>query len=255
MLFLPSYSFILRCMEKQWFESWFDTPYYHLLYKNRDNREAHQFLDLVLQQIPIAPPDSILDLACGKGRHAIYLAEKGFNVTGFDLSPANIEAASEFSHEHLRFAIKDMRDNLGKEKFDAIFNLFTGFGYFNSDAENFLVFENVKKALKDNGWFLFDYLNEPYVRHLKQLNTGFEIEGVTFKTRKEFKDRWVIKHIEVIDQGQHFHFSEKVAMYAKAELEHVLQSLGFEIVKVYGSYRLEAYQEQSPRLILLAKGK
>jgi cyclopropane fatty-acyl-phospholipid synthase-like methyltransferase len=238
-------------MEKQWFESWFDTPYYHLLYKNRDDKEAQNFLDLILGQIPITPPDSILDLACGKGRHAIYLAKKGFDVTGMDLSPANILAASQSSHEHLQFEIKDMRDDLGTHRFDAVFNLFTGFGYFGTDEENFGVFENVKKSLKKDGYFLFDYLNADYVRALNTDSTEFVIEGIRFKTKKEFKDRWVIKHIHVTDGEKQYTYSERVALYLKHEIVHELENLGFEIIKKFGDYQLNAFKSNSPRLILV----
>lgn len=242
-------------MEKQWFESWFDTPYYHLLYKNRDDQEAQQFLDLILQQIPISPPDSILDLACGKGRHAIYLAQKGFDVTGMDLSPANIQAAAQFSSELLRFEIKDMREHLGTGRFDAVFNMFTGFGYFETDEENFQVFKNIKESLKKGGYFLFDYLNEPYVRNGKNFSNDFDIDGVNFKTTKEFLGRWVVKHITITDNNQTFKFSEQVAMYSKNEIENILQKLGFQIMKTYGSYQLEEYAAFSPRLIIVAESK
>jgi len=242
-------------MEKQWFESWFDTSYYHLLYKNRDDREAHLFLDRILERLPIQPPASILDLACGKGRHAIYLSQKGFDVTGMDLSPANIAAASTSAHEHLRFEIRDMRNDLGHERFDAVFNLFTGFGYFDTDEENFSVFGNIKNALKPGGCFLFDYLNEPYVRNLPTDPTEFTVEGIHFKTEKEFRDRWVIKHIRVTDQNCVHHFTERVAMYSRGEIINRLTAEGFEVLQSYGDYPLSAYGEHSPRLILVAVKK
>lgn len=237
-------------MQKQWFESWFDTPYYHLLYKNRDDEEARNFLDLALERLPIHPPQAILDLACGKGRHAIYLAKKGFDVTGMDLSPANIQAASQHAHQHLRFEIQDMRHDLGRERFDAVFNLFTGFGYFETDAENFSVFANVYRALRPQGIFLFDYLNEPYVRNLPLAPAVFTIEGVQFRTEKEFRGRWVIKHIEVTDGGCVYHFSEQVAMYSKTEIEEQLSLAGFRPFLLWGDYPLGSYTQLSPRLIL-----
>lgn len=239
-------------MQKQWFESWFDTPYYHLLYKNRNEEEARNFLDRVLDQLPLQPAQHILDLACGKGRHAIYLAKKGFNVTGMDLSPANIEAASQHAHEHLHFEIKDMRHDLGKERFDAVFSLFTGFGYFDTDAENFSVFGNVHRALRPQGIFLFDYLNESYVRNLPTDPATFAVEGVQFRTEKEFRGRWVIKHIEVTDGGHTYRFSEQVAMYSKSEVEQQLTLAGFTPKDLWGDYQLGTYTQQSPRLILVS---
>lgn len=242
-------------MEKQWFESWFDTPYYHLLYKNRDDREAHDFLDLVLTRLPLTPPAPILDLACGKGRHAIYLSQKGFDVTGMDLSPANIEAANRWAHAHLRFVIRDMRNDLGHEQFAAVFNLFTGFGYFENDAENFAVFANVYRTLRPGGIFLFDYLNERYVRNLSTEATEFDIDGVRFRTRKEINDGWVIKHIEVGDGEHDYRFSERVALYTEADIRERLTEIGFTVNETWGNYRLEAFGDNSPRLILQATKK
>ena len=64
---------------KQWFELWFDSPFYHILYKNRNQDEANQFIDNIIEHLKIKNV-SILDMACGKGRHAYHLAEKGFTV-------------------------------------------------------------------------------------------------------------------------------------------------------------------------------
>jgi len=239
--------------EKKWFESWFDTRYYHLLYRNRDDSEARMFIDRILDEIQFEQDAELLDLACGKGRHAIYLAEKGYTVTGFDLSPSNIETANKDAHAKLRFEIRDMRENLGKESFDGIFNLFTGFGYFESDEENFSVFNSIYDALKPGGLFIFDYLNEPYVRQLKTEKETFEIEGIQFTTHKEFSGRKVIKHIAVKDGSQVYQYAEQVSMYGEKELAAVLKNLGFSIQKTYGDYTLNEYAEASARLIITAK--
>jgi len=239
--------------QKKWFESWFDTRYYHLLYKNRDDREARLFLDRILQHLSLKPDAKILDLACGKGRHAVYLAEKGFQVTGFDLSPSNIEAAQKHPLSNLSFEIRDMRNPLGNEAFDAVFSLFTGFGYFDTDEENFTVFQRISEALKPKGIFLFDYLNESYVRNLPTEPTHFTIEGIDFITRKEFSGRWVIKHIEVHDGQKVYHFSEKVAMYSEQEITHELSKYNIQKTSLLGDYELGEYTPFSPRCILIGK--
>ena len=64
---------------KDWFVSWFDTEYYHTLYKHRDDTEAHDFVKNLVSFLKLTQNDTILDLACGKGRHAIYLNQLGFN--------------------------------------------------------------------------------------------------------------------------------------------------------------------------------
>ena len=77
----------------QWFTSWFDTPYYHTLYKDRNHSEAQVFMDNLTNYLNVPEHGEILDLACGKGRHSIYLNSLGYNVTGVDLSENSIEYA------------------------------------------------------------------------------------------------------------------------------------------------------------------
>lgn len=252
-LFIIRFHLFCTLMEKQWFESWFDTPYYHILYKNRDLQEAHDFLDRILEHIPLQPSQKILDLACGKGRHSIYLAQKGFDVTGVDLSPENIHWASQFSKPNLRFEIKDMRDRLGNEIYDAVMNLFTGFGYFDSDEENFGVFDNIYQSLKPGGYFLFDYLNDFYVRNQDNNIKEFVSENIGFRTSKEFTKNRVIKKIEVQDGPHTYSFSEKVALYNPQTISDNLTQRGFHILEQYGSYLLEEYEETSPRCIFVAQ--
>ena len=107
--------------------------------------------------------------------------------------------------------------------------------------------------MKPNGYFLFDYLNEPYVRSLTTDETEFDIEGVLFRTRKEFDGRTVIKHIEVVDGNKVHHFSEQVNMYQKHEIVDQLQHVGFSIEKTLGNYDLQPHENHSPRLIVIAK--
>ena len=85
--------------EKEWFSTWFDSPYYHILYAKRDEQEAADFIASLLQKLHLAPGSRVLDAACGKGRHAITLQQLGFSVDAFDLSPANIEAAQAFENK------------------------------------------------------------------------------------------------------------------------------------------------------------
>ena len=115
-----------------WYASWFDTPYYHILYKDRDNEEADNFMERLTSFLQVKQNDTILDLACGKGRHAVSLSQKGFNVTGVDLSPSSIAFAKQFESEHLKFRVHDMCTPY-PERFDAVFNLFTSFGYFENE--------------------------------------------------------------------------------------------------------------------------
>ena len=122
----------------QWYASWFNTPYYHILYRDRDHAEARTFMDKLTHHLGLSRESHILDLACGRGRHSLYLNSIGFEVTGVDLSEESIAYAKQFENDRLHFDIHDMCKPYSK-KFDAVFNLFTSFGYFENDADNLLL--------------------------------------------------------------------------------------------------------------------
>lgn len=239
--------------EKKWFESWFDTPYYHLLYRNRDEHEARSFINRLFEHISLPAGAKVLDLACGKGRHAVYLAQLGLDVTGYDLSPSNISEAGKWANERLRFEIRDMRDDLGKECFDAVFNLFTGFGYFDSDEENFSVFGRISDALKPGGIFVFDYLNPEYVKNLKSEVHESEIEGIKFLTRKFISGKKIVKIIQVKDGSERYGFKEEVTIYSADQIKRELAKQGFRITKQFGNYELQDTDSLNNRLILICK--
>ena len=139
-----------------WFENWFDSKYYHILYKKRDFQEAAILIDNLLKIINPAENSFFLDLGCGSGRHSIYLNQKGFHVDGVDLSKKSLKQAEEHQNEKLKFYLKDMRDFCFQNKYDIIINLFTSFGYFEDDEDNKKVFSNMEKSLKINGYFIMD---------------------------------------------------------------------------------------------------
>lgn len=120
---------------KNWFTSWFDTDFYHILYKDRDEQEAKFFMDNLTQYLNLPEDARILDLPCGRGRHSVYLNELGYNVVGADLSANSIAFARKFENENLKFTQFDMRTVYG-DKFDAVFNLFTSIGYFENEEDN-----------------------------------------------------------------------------------------------------------------------
>lgn len=107
-----------------WFEEWFDSSYYHLLYRHRNGPEAAGFIDRLLLKLRPAPGPSMLDLGCGSERHSVHLAEKGYDVTGYDPSFNSILKAKAFSAGNLRFEQKDMRHYLGFEVYDYLFSFF-----------------------------------------------------------------------------------------------------------------------------------
>ena len=141
-----------------WFTAWFNTSYYHTLYKHRNDVDAQFFMQNIISYLKLPKTAHILDLPCGKGRHSVFLNSLGYKVTGGDLSENSINAAKKYENDSLSFKVHDMRAAF-KNKYNAVFNLFTSFGYFEDDKEDILILQNIKNGLIKDGFFVFDFLN------------------------------------------------------------------------------------------------
>ncbi len=241
-------------MENAWFKDWFDSHYYHILYENRDESEARHFLDRLIDYLNPDQSDYMLDLACGKGRFATYLAAKKFHVIGVDLSEESILEARKSESENLFFYMHDMRDLFRTNYFDFIFNFFTSFGYFSSDRAHLKTLKNIRKGLKPNGIFVMDFLNVS--KAIKKLPAKSKIskKGIIFITNKALIDGKIVKVIDVIDEEQRLRFKEEVRAFSFDELDKLFKQAGLRIKKTFGTYNLDPYIEnESDRLILIAE--
>jgi SAM-dependent methyltransferase len=238
-----------------WFESWFDSKYYHLLYSHRDTTEAEGFIGRIVDFLHPAPGALALDLACGKGRHSIALHKKGLEVTGIDLSEQSIRDAKKKETEGLSFFVHDMRQPFMVNYFDYTFNLFTSFGYFGSVRENEQVVKAVKSGLKKNGIFVIDFLNANVVRKMVETtNSGMLHEGgIDFHWKKRIENNIVLKEISFETEGKQHCYTESVQLLGMEDFEKLLSPY-FTIEHIFGDYHLGKFDPgNSPRLILLAK--
>ena len=241
--------------KEDWFKTWFDTVYYHSLYKHRNEVEAKEFILRLLKELEVSPGSDVMDLACGKGRHSLTMFEAGLHVTGLDLSENSIKHLQEKVRPGLEFQQWDMREPYRYKAFDFIFNLFTSFGYFDDVSDNLRVLQAVEFGLRSGGVFVMDYLNAaPLLDEERTKEDEIERDGYRFKTSKRIVNRQVVKSIEVEDDGSWYHFEERVQLFVLADIEKMLQKAGLELIQCYGSYTLEEYDEQlSDRLILIAR--
>jgi SAM-dependent methyltransferase len=237
---------------KDWFASWFDTSYYHILYKYRDQKEARLFMANLVVFLGLKHHDKILDLACGKGRHSLFLNSLGFDVVGADLSQNSIDHANEFSNETLRFVQRDMRHPLNL-KYDAIFNLFTSFGYFENDSEDLQVLENIKNALKsDDSVAVIDFLNVE--KAIKNMTTEETIlrNNIKFNISRSFKNGFIIKKIEVVTPKETLNYFERIKYLDLKKIQSYLDAKGLKLTHTFGDYDLQEFDvENSNRLILI----
>lgn len=239
--------------KEQWFESWFDSPWYPILYDHRDFAEAEAFILNLLSALQPIANSKFLDLACGRGRHSIFIHSHGYDVTGLDLSPASIADANLHAKEGLRFGVHDMREPF-ESKYDFIFNLFTSFGYFDNKEDNLRVLENVRTSLLPNGTFVMDFFNIHKVVAGMVKSETIEKSGIRFGIKRSFENGFVKKAIHIEDGDQIRDFEERVQGFDLEELQSMLESKGLKISNVWGDYSGAKYlPQESPRLIIFAR--
>ena len=239
---------------KEWFGEWFNSPYYHVLYKHRDEKEAKDFIDQLIQYFNFTEKDFIQDLACGKGRHAIYLNRKGFNVTGLDLSPQNIAYANKYKNEKLKFHVHDMRYPWLGDKFDYILNLFTSFGYFETPGENQQAITAIAKGLKIGGRILIDFLNPYTVINNLVAEEIKRVNGIEFHIRKFLQGEYIVKDIRFTDKGDAYNFQERVKAIRRVKFLEYFEHANLKVIDLFGDYKLNSYiAEKSERMIFVLK--
>ncbi len=236
---------------KDWYSSWFDTPFYHILYKHRDDKEAQAFMENLTSYLNIPQSSSILDLACGKGRHAVYLNSIGYDVTGIDLSEKSIAFAKQFENDTLHFEVHDMREAYAKQ-FNAVFNLFTSFGFFEDDEDDLNTIKSIKANLKNNSVGVIDFLNADFVvNNLVKENTK-TIDGIDFQLKRYVENGFIVKDISFNAEGQPYHYQELVKALTLNDFERMFAQANIQLLDVFGDYKLNTFNKySSERLIMI----
>ena len=238
---------------KQWFETWFDSPYYHQLYCNRDENEAQSFITNLTQHLTIPIQSRVLDVACGKGRHSRYLASQGYDTTGIDLSPHSIAFANLDTLPHLRFAEWDMRKVYKEGYFDLVVNLFSSFGYFDAEADDQAAIKAMADNLKPNGILVLDYLNaEAIVKRLKPRDI-IDRGDIQFHIKKRIENGFIKKEIDFIANGEDQHYEEQLKIIKPTQFEKLFNTAGLKITQLFGSYDLAKFDAAtSLRQVIIA---
>lgn len=246
----------MKIQSKDWFADWFDTSYYHTLYKDRDVTEAKQFIRRLIQHLPLKKGDHVLDLACGKGRHAVTLSECGFDVLGVDLSQNSIIDAKKLEGDSLKFAVHDMRNVIKNVQFDGIFNLFTSFGYFDSIEDNQRTVNSIAQMIRPNGVLVIDFMNAHRVISDLVETESKTVDGITFNIERHFDGTHIYKNISFEADGRDHSFTERVQGLKKDDFVSLLSNANFEILHSFGNFNLDEFEENSSdRLIIIAQLK
>jgi SAM-dependent methyltransferase len=241
--------------EKAWYKNWFNSPFYHKLYFERDETEADAFIKKLIGHLHPPAGSRMLDVACGKGRHSKILASLGFTVTGIDISPDSIEYAKQFEKENLDFYVHDMRLPAWGSYFDYAFNFFTSFGYFKTRREHDDAIRTIAKSLRPGGLFVIDYLNVHFAEEHLTHSEIKQIDETVYNINRWDDETHFYKKITVTDPSlpETIDYTEKVAKFTLGDFTDMLSFQGLQVQEVFGDYQFSSYDiRKTPRLILIA---
>lgn len=235
---------------KDWFEDWFGEEYL-TLYPHRDETEAQHAVEMIDKQLGARNVSKALDLACGAGRHTRPLADRWWTV-GLDLSPVLLNVAHSAEPEG-NYVRGDMRVlPFADRSFDLCVNLFTSFGYFDSDAQHLRVLAEVARVMSIGGLFVLDFLNSESVEANLVARDERRVGSQVVEQRRSITDngRYVEKRISLA--GSDKQFIERVRLFPVEELEMMLEESGFAVQAKHGDYSGGPIVSNSPRAILFA---
>lgn len=220
-----------------------------------------QEVDAILEALELPAGAHILDLACGQGRHSVELASRGYEVIGLDYSKTLLEKAQQMAAKagvDVRFVQGDMRDIPWSDRFDAVVNMFTAFGYFDDELDNQRVLHQAADALKAGGQFFIDVVNRDWLMSAYQVNEWYEVDelGLTVWVQRTFNpitgrntvvERWMTEDGE---QGERGH---RVRVYNATALTQMLRKAGLRPTAYYGDFELYGLTRESRRLIVVSE--
>ena len=247
-----------RISARAWYRDWFDSPFYHRLYFERDEQEAKALVNVLIHFLQPPQGSRMLDVACGRGRHSRMLAEMQYDVVGIDLSFNSIDYAKQFEKENLSFYQHDMRLPFWINYFDYAFNFFTSFGYFATRREHDDAMRSVCASLKPGSIFVIDYLNVHYAEDHLIHHEVKNIAGTRFvidrwQDEHHFYKKIVVNDVSLITPEEH---TEKVAKFSLGDFTEMLSFQNMQVIEVFGDYRLIPYDvRKTPRLVIVARKK
>jgi SAM-dependent methyltransferase len=218
----------------------------------------------------VAPGGTILDLACGIGRHSLLLAEKGYRVVGVDISPTFIERAEELAAEkgvsgRVEFMVGDMRrvgELLGDrgEPFDAVVNLYTSHGYWD-EATDRAIFSQACDLTKRGGIFVIHTVNRDFlVRHFQARDVSYGEGGrvVIMERRLDLECSRMFNVWKYYEQrGDDLEHRSTIELdhrvYSLHELVRQVEDAGWRCESSFGGYDMEPVSTDTFRMILVAR--
>jgi SAM-dependent methyltransferase len=248
-----------RRKAKPWWEDLFNDDYIRTM-ESLTARQIESEVSFIDESLGCEPGATLLDLACGTGRHAVHLAKRGYQIVGFDLSLAMLARASEEAQEHsakINFVQGDMREMTFEETFDGIYCWNTSFGYF-EEEKNANIVDRVHRALKRGGVFLLDVINRDFLVRQAPSLAWFEGEGCV--CMDEMSVDWITSRMKVkrtimLDDARTREIEYSIRIYSLHELGRLLHDHGFRVAEVSGRHSTPGvfFGHESPRTLILAE--
>jgi len=245
--------------DPRWYDGFFEGEWLDLVAPTQDERAGDQ-VDLIVERLGLAPGARVLDVPCGWGRHTLELARRGFRVTGVDLSPASLERARVAAGgEGLEVELVelDMRELPWEAEFEAVLNLWSSFGYFETDAENERALAAMARALVPGGALLLDTINPPGLFRAFRAQTWQEVSGGALMLEER---RYVLEtgRIEttwtfVRPDGERSELRFSLRQYTVAELAAMFTRVGLVLEATLGGWDGSELTLDSFRALLVGR--
>ena len=247
-------------VQADWYEDFFGEEYLHLARSGSPDELTAAQVDFVVDALELTAESRVLDLACGHGRHSLELARRGYQVAGLDLSAPSLAVARDAAaQERLDIAFNecDMREIPYEDEFDAVVNLFTAFGYFESDADDRRVLQGVARALRPRGGFLVDTIHPPWLyRHFEPHGWSELDDGTVFLEDRSLdlrRGRIDARWVSMRPDGARSELWSSVRLYTLADLATMLADAGLEVERAFGGFDGSELGIDSRRMIVLAR--
>lgn len=248
---------------RRWYVDLFREVYPERWFEDEDALSATRTqaeVDFVERALELKPGSRVLDLCCGHGRHAIELARRGYQVTGVDLSTPALRRARQAAREaglDIHWQRCDMREIGFQEEFDAAINMFTSFGFLESEDEDRRVLEGVAAALRPGGRFLIDFINRDWVIRFYQARDWLRAPDGSILLKERCWDPLTGRNHEEITliapDGSRRRYRLSMRMYGATELAAMLASVGLTVRRVWGDFDGLELALESRRVIVLAE--
>ncbi len=228
--------------ESEWWLEFF--PSFRNIFDTLSARQTGNEVDYIIKKLALAPGKRFLDCPCGIGRISIPLAKRGVRVTGVDITKSYLD---ELSVKAARLKIRidlehnDMRRINFNSQFDAAGNIWTSFGYFDKESDNYLVIKKMFRALKPGGKFMLHVINRDWIVRNYTPSDWFEAKGVRiFEQRHMDFSRSVNESVyHCIKDGKETVVRFGIRMYSFHEILQMMRKAGFVDIKGYGSTKDE----------------